>query len=306
MRWLAKAALQRGLGVLPQGERLNYVFQRHVLHSFPVGDAALRQKFTRATNHLAAYEEHGAGAPAAEATFFEFGAGWDLAIPLAYALLGVGSQVVIDIRPSARVELVNDTIAAFERLRPQLEEVAGRSLRELGGPVASAAELQPRFGIRYLAPCDARATGLPAGSVDFVSSTDTCEHIPQADLAAIFAECRRLLQPGGAFSCRIDLQDHYAYFDRSISRYNFLRFSDRTWALVNSPLHFQNRLRAPEYLRLVREAGLDLVVDNPSGPSEQGRAELEALPLADRFRVYPPEELGVTILSFVARAPVQA
>ena len=306
MRWLAKAALQRGLGVLPQGERLNYVFQRHVLHSFPVGDAALRQKFTRATNHLAAYEEHGAGAPAAEATFFEFGAGWDLAIPLAYALLGVGSQVVIDIRPSARVELVNDTIAAFERLRPQLEEATGRSLRELGGPVASAAELQPRFGIRYLAPCDARATGLPAGSVDFVSSTDTCEHIPRADLAAIFAECRRLLQPGGAFSCRIDLQDHYAYFDRSISRYNFLRFSDRTWALVNSPLHFQNRLRAPEYLRLVREAGLDLVVDNPSGPSEQGRAELEALPLADRFRVYPPEELGVTILSFVARAPVQA
>ncbi|HZC75993.1 MAG TPA: class I SAM-dependent methyltransferase [Gaiellaceae bacterium] len=303
MRWLAKAALQRGLGVLPQGERLNYVFQRHVLHSFPVGDGALRQKFARAANHLAAYEEHGAGAPAAEATFFEFGAGWDLAIPLAYALLGVGRQVVIDIRPSARVELVNDTIAAFERLRPQLDESAGRSLRELGGPVASVAELEPRFGIRYLAPCDARATGLPGGSVDFVSSTDTCEHIPRADLAAIFAECRRLLQPGGAFSCRIDLQDHYAYFDRSLSRYNFLRFSDRTWALVNSPLHFQNRLRAPEYLRLVREAGLDLVVDNPSGPSEQGRAELEELPLAEPFRIYPPEELGVTILSFVARAP---
>jgi SAM-dependent methyltransferase len=306
MRWLAKAALQRGLGVLPQGERLNYVFQRRVLHSFPVGDAALRQKFARAAGHLAAYEEHGAGAPAAEATFFEFGAGWDLAIPLAYALLGVGGQIVIDIRPSARVELVNHTIAAFERLRPQLEENAGRSLRELGGPVASVAELEPRFGIRYLAPCDARATGLPAGSVDFVSSTDTCEHIPRADLAAIFAECRRLLQPGGAFSCRIDLQDHYAYFDRSLSRYNFLRFSDRTWALVNSPIHFQNRLRAPEYLRLVRDAGFDLVVDNPSGPSEQGRAELERLPLAEPFRVYPPEELGVTILSFVARAARQA
>jgi hypothetical protein len=55
MRWVAKAALQRGLGVLPQGERLNYVFQRHVLHSFPVRDAAYRQKFTRATAHLAAY-----------------------------------------------------------------------------------------------------------------------------------------------------------------------------------------------------------------------------------------------------------
>jgi SAM-dependent methyltransferase len=303
MRWLAKAALQRALGVLPQGERLNYVFQRHVLHSFPVGDASLRQKFTRAANHLAVYEEHGPGVPAADATFFEFGAGWDLAIPLAFALLGVGRQVVIDIRPSARVELLSETLAGYDRLRPELEEIAGRSLRDLRGPVASVAELETRFGIRYLAPCDARATGLPAGSVDFVSSTDTCEHIPAVDLAAIFAECRRLLRPGGAFSCRIDLQDHYAYFDRSLSRYNFLRFSDRTWALVNSPLHFQNRLRSPEYLRLVRDAGLELVVENPSGPSEQGRTELQALPLAARFRDYSVDDLGVTVLSLVARAP---
>jgi len=306
MRWLAKAALQRALGMLPQGERLNYVFQRRVLHSFPLGDAALRQKFTRAANHLAVYEEHGAGGPAGEATFFEFGAGWDLAIPLAYGLLGVGGQVVVDIRPSARLELVNETIAAYGRLRPELEEAAGRSVRDAGGPVASLAELEPRFGIRYLAPCDARATGLPAGSVDFVSSTDTCEHIPAADLAAIFAECRRLLRPGGALSCRIDLQDHYSYFDPSLSRYNFLRYSDRAWALANSPLHFQNRLRAPEYLQLVREAGLDLVMENPSGPSEQGRAELARLPLAPRFRRYSPDDVGVTILSFVARAPGQA
>ena len=168
MRWLAKAALQRTLGALPQGERLNYVFQRHVLHSFPVGDTAYDQKFTRAVNHLAAYEEHGPEIPVAEATFFEFGAGWDLAIPVSYALLGVGRQVVIDIRPSARIELVNETIAALERLRPELEQVAGRSLRDLGGPIASIAELEPRFGIRYLAPCDARDSGLPPSIVDFV------------------------------------------------------------------------------------------------------------------------------------------
>ena len=141
------------------------------------------------------------------------------------------------------------------------------------------------------------------GQTSGSSSTDTCEHIPGDDLASIFRESYRLLRPGGAFSCRIDLQDHYAYFDRSLSRYNFLRYSDRTWALVNSPLHYQNRLRAPEYLELVREAGLELVVNNPSGPSAEGRTELEALPLAPRFRKYPPDDLGVTVLSFVARAP---
>jgi len=150
MRWLAKAALQRGLGALPQGERLNYVFQRRVLHSFPIGDTAFRQKFTRAVNHLAAYEEHGPGVPPAEATFFEFGAGWDLAIPLAYSLLGVGRQVIVDIRPSARTELVRETIAAFGRLRPELEEAAGRGLRDLGGPGLLTRVLRMQPG--YLVP----------------------------------------------------------------------------------------------------------------------------------------------------------
>jgi SAM-dependent methyltransferase len=286
MRWLAKAALQRGLGFLPRGESLNYVFQRHVARSLPAGESVFRRKFARAEQHVAAYEEHGPGKPLADAVFYEFGVGWDLAIPLSFAAIGVGRQVLVDIRPSARAELVNDSLARLEL-----------------DPVQSIADLDDRFGIRYLAPCDARATGLPAGSVDFVSSTDVCEHVPEDDLAAIFRECHRLLRPGGAFSCRIDLQDHYSYFDRSLSRYNFLRYSDDVWRLVNSPLHFQNRLRATDYLRLVRDAGFELVVERPSGPDEDGLRQVEALPLAGRFRNgYTPQELGVTVLSFVARA----
>jgi SAM-dependent methyltransferase len=246
-----------------------------------------RRKFARAEQHVAAYEEHGPGTPLGEAVFDEFGVGWDLAIPLSFAALGVGRQVLVDIRPSARVELVNDSLSRLER-----------------DPIQSLAELEERFGIEYLAPCDAGATGLPAESVDFVSSTDVCEHVPEDDLAAIFRECFRLLRPGGAFSCRIDLQDHYSYFDRSLSRYNFLRFSEGAWRLVNSPLHFQNRLRAPDYLRLVRDAGFELAVERPSGPDERGLAELGSLPLAERFRNgYTPQELGVTVLSFVARRP---
>jgi SAM-dependent methyltransferase len=303
MRWLAKAALQRGLGLLPQGERLNYVFQRHVAHSLPASESVFRRKFARARQHLRAFVEHGPGVPAGEAVFYEFGAGWDLNIALSYAALGVGRQVLVDIRPSVRLELVNDSLRTFERLWGELEAEEERTLRPLGGPVGSTGELEERFGIVYLAPRDARATGLPEASVDFVSSTDTCEHIPAPDLARIFAECRRLLRRGGGFSCRIDLQDHYSYFDPKLSRYHFLRFSDRAWSLVNSPLHYQNRLRSPDYLRLVREAGLEVVSETASGPSERGRAELRALPLAPRFRGYRLEELGVGTLSFVARRP---
>jgi SAM-dependent methyltransferase len=287
MRWVAKAALQRGLGLVPQGERLNYLFQRHVARSLPGGEAVLRRKLARARQHLEAF-----GRPAQDAVLYEFGAGWDLAIPLSYAALGVDRQVLVDIRPSARVELVNEAIPLLER-----------EVGPLGGPVSSLRELEERFGISYLAPRDARATGLDAESIDFVTSTDVCEHIPEDDLALIFRECRRLLRPGGAISCRIDLQDHYSYFDPGLSRYHFLRFSDRAWRIVNSPLHFQNRLREPDYRRLVEEAGLEIVSWTPSGPSEEGLAELEAMELAPRYRNgYTPQELGVTVLSFVARA----
>jgi SAM-dependent methyltransferase len=289
MRWVAKAALQRGLGVLPQGERLNYLFQRHVARSLPGGEPVVRRKLARARQHLEAF-----GRPVEDAVLYEFGAGWDLAIPLSYAALGVGRQVLVDIRPSARVELVNETIALLN---------GTNEVPQLGGPVAGLADLEDRFGISYLAPRDARATGLEAGSIDFVTSTDVCEHIPEDDLAQIFHECKRLLRAGGTISCRIDLQDHYAYFDPSLSRYHFLRFSDRAWGLVNSPLHFQNRLREPDYRRLVEEASLEVVSWTPSGPSDEGLAELEAMELAPRFRNgYTPEQLGVTVLSFVARA----
>ena len=47
MKWLAKAALQRSLGVLPEGERLNYLFQRHVAHSLPAGESVFRRMTRR-------------------------------------------------------------------------------------------------------------------------------------------------------------------------------------------------------------------------------------------------------------------
>ena len=54
-------------------------------------------------------------------------------------------------------------------------------------------------------------------------------------------------------------------------------------------------------LELVRGAGFELVRETPSGPSDEGRAQLLNMPLAERFRGMPVDDLGVTILSFVAR-----
>ena len=180
---------------------------------------------------------------------YEFGAGWDLVGPLTLALSGVGRQIVVDIRENLRLELVNDTL----RRLPALLDETHRSFE----PIASRGELERRLGIRYLAPCDARDTGLPASSVDMISSTFTLEHISAPDIAAILRESARLLRPGGLVSCAIDMKDHYSYFDDGLGPYHFLGVPERTWRFVNPDLHYQNRLRLPDYRRLFADAGLD-------------------------------------------------
>ena len=295
MRWLAKAIAQKGLSALPRPERANYVFQRHVTHSLPISEEGFARRFERAEQHLAAYEDHGPGRPLSEAVFYEFGAGWDLAVPLSFWVLGVERQIVVDLRPNLRFPLVELNL---ERLRKLARE---RGVRD-PSPAAleSTDELELRFGIRYLAPCDARATGLPSGSVDFVSSTSTLEHVPAGELVPLLAECRRLLRPDGAMSSRIDLSDHYSHFDRSLSAYNFLRYSERAWRLANSSLLFQNRLRRPDYVSAFEAAGLVLVSEKAWVPKDD-LERLARLDLAERFRAYEPGDLAVQTLRLVAR-----
>ncbi len=69
-------------------------------------------------------------------------------------------------------------------------------------------------------------------------------------------------------SHHINVLDYYANFDRSISGYNFLRYSEGAWRLLNSPLSYQNRLRLSDYRRIHRWSGFTLLrEDNEPGSS---------------------------------------
>jgi SAM-dependent methyltransferase len=230
---------------------------------------------------------------------YEFGAGWDLIGPLSMWALGIPQQVLVDINTHLRFELVNHSIAQLARHHDALGERAGRSLRRVdSSPVRSLADLRERFGIDYRAPCDARDTGLAAGSFDLISSTFT----PREDIAAILRECGRLLAEGGILSCSIDMNDHYAFGDPRISVYNFLRYSDRSWRFINSSLHYQNRLRARDYRKLFAEAGLSTIDEVLYSPDAEQRGELRKLSLAPRFaRAYAFDELEPNAMVIVAR-----
>jgi SAM-dependent methyltransferase len=292
MRWALKALVQGVLSHVPRGDALNYRLQRHVTHNLPAPDDVFAMHVEEAQGHFEALRRHAPGLDPGQATLYEFGAGWDLIGPITLAMLGVGQQIVVDIRAHLRLELVNDTL---RRLPALIAEP-----RCSPEPLASLDELERRLGIRYVAPCDARATGLPAESVDFVSSTFTLEHIPEPDIAAILTESRRLLRPGGLVSGAVDMKDHYSYFDGDLGPYHFLGIGDRVWRLVNPDLHYQNRLRLTDYRRLFEQAGFAIAEERVKRPGADERRRLDELAPAPRFRGYAVDDLAALELRVVA------
>lgn len=292
MDWRIKALFQQLLSRLPHAERLNQYFQRYVTRSLPTGDTNCATVVGWAREDIRIIAHHYRRS-LSDSVFYQFGAGCDLIIPLAYYGLGVNRQILVDLHPLLRPELVNATIAQFGRLTSELGLSRLPAQQLPRQKPAAWALLRERYGMEYRAPADARATGLPAAAVDCIASTNTLEHIPRDDIVRILAECRRILADDGVMSFRIDYQDHFSYFDSHISVYNFLRYPERTWTWYNPSLHYQNRLRHSDYVALITAAGFEIIEEHRNDPSEADRAVLGTLPVDQRFHHYPPPDLGV-------------
>lgn len=288
--WKQKALLQRALSALPAGHRVNYLFQRHVTHGLPMPDDDLRAAAALGVHHVQRLTEL-SGRDVSAGRFFEFGAGWDLHMPLVLWCLGVNRQLVVDIRPLVRPDLVADVARRLGGPLRLPELVRVPPVPDPDSPGLSS--FLGGLGIDYRAPCDARETGLPAGSVDFATSTNTLEHIPPDDIRAILRECHRILADDGLMSFQIDYKDHYSYFDGSISAYNFLAFDERAWRRYNSSLHFQNRLRHRQHVALLEDAGFEIVEEQLTRGSEDDLALLASLPVQPPFAGQDLEDLAV-------------
>jgi SAM-dependent methyltransferase len=281
MNWRYKALAQWGFSLIPGGNHLNYMAQTFLTHSLPFSAEYLNQAIVPiARAHIDVVERH-AQRPLEHLSFYEFGAGIHLSLPLLYWCFGVQQQTVTDLRLLARPDLVNHTIELLQAIGSDLRlaRIPAKRLR----PASFATDLVTYYGIDYRAPIDARDTRLPDASVDCITSTSTLEHIPRPTLTRVIAECARLLAPEGIASMIIDYKDHYSYFDRTLSDYNFLRYSDREWLLYNPPFQYQNRLRHSDYLTIVQAANLALVEERKIDGSERNRQELLELGVYHRF-----------------------
>ena len=209
----------------------------------------------------------------------EFGAGPNLLATLLLSNAGAIEVLAYDIERLASVEQVNYVIG-------QLRDLVPGNWPDIVPDIVDLDEdLRRNYRIRYCAPGDARKTGLPAGSVDFICSTSTLEHIPGGEIAAILSECRRLASSHALFSFIVDYHDHYATADSAISRFNFYRYSARQWRWFNPSNHYQNRLRHSDYAQIFGEQNLN-TIDGRRIMKVSDESELERIRVCSEFSGY--------------------
>jgi hypothetical protein len=262
-----------------------------------LNEAAFEAKVAQCTHHLARFREvRGSDRP--PRAVLELGTGWYPIVPIGLALAGAPEVTTLDVSSLVDADRIQRTLELYTawldsgRLSTALPGVdPARAEKALAATrkarTATAGDLLARVGVRAVVG-DAHATGLPDDAIELFVSNNTLEHIPPAVLATIMAELRRVAAPGAVMDHFIDISDHYAHFDHSITEFNYLRYPSRAWRLFNNRLQYQNRLREPDYRRLVEEAGFTVVAEDAQRGAPE---ELAAITLAPQFRRYARDEL---------------
>ena len=170
MYWRLKCLAFRALDIVPGGDALHAFAQRHITARYfrQLSPANLASHRYHVDNYLKLGRT---------GTALEFGAGGGLSAALLLSAAGA-TVYAYDISRLANIERINHLIRTYRKLGIEGE------WREL----ESMEDLARHYRIHYVAPGDARATGLPPRSVDYFYSMSCLEHIPVVVLTSSDAD----------------------------------------------------------------------------------------------------------------------
>jgi hypothetical protein len=295
-KWILKAAVQGFFSFLPNSQGWNEFVKRRLLKRC-LDRERFEYKLGQCREHLRNYFERATSGKDSFAAF-ELGTGFHPVIPICLYLCGAQKVWTADasrLLDSKRVLETSELMVRYAESgvlggwlpMARQDRVDGLKNLRASGESLSAQALLEMLNIHYLV-CDARYTGLKRLSVDLFVSNNTLEHVPLEIIPGIFSEFRRIAAQGAVMSHFIDICDHYAYADRSITPYNYLKYPSRTWRFFNNSLHYQNRLRVSDYRKMHRDAGFNIIrEDDEKDPPEV----LGGMRVAEEFSHYPPEDL---------------
>jgi SAM-dependent methyltransferase len=296
IKFLAKIAAQHALS--PAFMRPGYSFvQQHVTRSITMQPQSVRQKVEVGLMYLDRMEAAGLPSLLTAGPILDYGAGASLGIPLLYARLGAKTQIAVDVTRSARQANVFEIVRETNRI-----DLGPRASRPLPDPAGRTLDdYLETLGIRYAAP-----VGLPlplaSESVATALCTQVLLHPARESVRAIFAEIAQLLRPGGMFVASTHLYDIYSLFDRSLSRFNYLRYSKGTWERwFNSALMAYNRLRASDFRDLLQNLPLEPIVWDATSAAAADLEELNRIKVHPEFADYERPDLACPELFFILR-----
>lgn len=305
MNWKIKNAMFYLFEGVPFGDKLYYLMQKYITKSVWVDDSHFRCYFeTKVKNHLEVIRKYG-NRRIDESVFFEFGAGWDMLAPIGFGIGGGQRYIAVDLNDYAHPELVKNTMELYSRNRDFIEKYYDSDvfstqyarIDDIDGTLELIKEL---FHIEYYAPMDAGNTPFNSASIDYVISNVSLEHIPYEDVRRIFKECYRLLKADGILSVTVDYSDHWQHTDNRISVFNYMKYSEKRWKKYNPSIHYQNRLRQSDYLRLLKESGFEIIQQIPSYREDE-REILKGIEIDEYFKKYSFEELLLRDEHFIAK-----
>jgi len=231
--WLIKSALQRAISLLPASHFWNELFQRYVTRSLDLTPERFDMRLDCCRIHLENFIEL-RPSRAHDFTAFELGTGWFPVVPAGWFLCGAGRVWTFDSAPFLNRQRLRQVFGMFEqyeregklqRLLPRLLPKRLERFKEIARNVESSEPdkllevLNIHFQVR-----DAQNTGLQPKTIDLFASTSVLQYIPREILKNILTEFRRAGSGNAVQSHFLNLIDQYSYFDRSITRFNFLKF----------------------------------------------------------------------------------
>lgn len=236
--------------------------------------------------------------------FLEVGTGHKPAVPIGLFLLGAQSVITLDLHKRLDLGLLKKMLSWMAENRGMICNMyadVAPSIVELERrlDIIDRYRLRPKdfmvaANIRYLAPADAAHTGLPDESVDYHVSVTTLEHIPQDGIRDILVEARRILKLHGKAIHYVDPSDHFQHQDPTISKINFLKFSDYEWnRIAGNALAYCNRLRLRDYVELFQSLSFEVRRLEYETDDVSLMSLADEFHVHDRFSVYAPEELCV-------------
>ena len=277
MNWRIKAFLQKILATTKLGDKLNHLSvtlnKKYHQNVFLYQSHECLRKFNYCkfnTNNL---------------TVLEIGTGYSIISCVVLFLLGFKEIVTVDISNDIRYSTFKKQIAFFTNeflteiiSKSQLNETEIRDKFSQINEAKSLSELFNVLNLTYIAPYsleDIEKQNIP---FDYISSQVVLEHVKPEILEILFQKTKNWLKKDGFCVHTINFIDHFAnpgfFQDKSISEFNFLKFSDKQWSFwAKNPIAYTNRLSYIYYLQLCEKHKLQVV--NFIGENYRNRKELD-------------------------------